>query len=105
MSENINHSQNTEEVQNLNEILKVRRQKLGDLQSKGKDPFKIVKYDVTQKTKEITDNFDEFEGKKFHSRKTDGKTGNGEDQFLRYSGQGRKNSAFRTHKRARGRSV
>ncbi len=63
MSENINHSQNTEEVQNLNEILKVRRQKLGDLQSKGKDPFKIVKYDVTQKTKEITDNFDEFEGK------------------------------------------
>mgnify|MGYP000897091091 FL=1 len=61
MSENLNH--NTEEVQDLNEILKIRRQKLSYLQSIGKDPFRIVKYDVTHKTKEITDNFDEFEGK------------------------------------------
>jgi len=49
MSENLNH--NTEEVQDLNEILKIRRQKLSYLQSIGKDPFRIVKYDVTHKTK------------------------------------------------------
>lgn len=61
MSENINHT--TEDVQDLNEILRIRRQKLSDLQQQGKDPFNIVKYNVTHKTKEITDSFEELEGK------------------------------------------
>jgi len=61
MSENIKN--NTGEVQDLNEILKIRRQKLSYLQEMGKDPFHIVKYNVTNKTKEIIDSFEEFEGK------------------------------------------
>ena len=47
----------------LNELLKIKREKLAAFQEAGKDPFKIVKYDVTNHSKEIKDNFDEFEGK------------------------------------------
>jgi len=61
MPENLSH--NTEDVQELNEILKIRRQKLSYLQNIGKDPFKIVKYDVTHKTKEINESFEQFDGK------------------------------------------
>jgi len=53
---------NTNEVDNLNEILKVRREKLKELQENNKDPFNIVEYDVTNSTSQITDNFDEMEG-------------------------------------------
>jgi lysyl-tRNA synthetase class 2 len=49
--------------QDLNELLKVRRTKLAELQSKGKDPFKIMKYDVTNHSADITTNYEEFEGK------------------------------------------
>ena len=42
-------------------MLKVRREKLADLQANGKDPFKIVKYDVTHHSQEIKDHFDELE--------------------------------------------
>ena len=47
-----------------NELIKVRRQKLADLQAAGKNPFEIMKYDVTHHSKEIKDNFEELEGKK-----------------------------------------
>ena len=50
-------------VQDLNEILRVRREKLDELQSNGKDPFQITKYDVTHHSADIKDNFDELEGK------------------------------------------
>ena len=46
-----------------NELIKVRRQKLADLQAAGKNPFEIMKYDVTYHSKEIKDNFEELEGK------------------------------------------
>lgn len=46
-----------------NELIKVRRQKLADLQVAGKNPFEIMKYDVTHHSKEIKDNFEELEGK------------------------------------------
>ncbi|MCX7709830.1 MAG: lysine--tRNA ligase [Clostridia bacterium] len=59
MSDNI---ENNQELQDLNEILKVRRLKLQELQQNDKDPFKIVKYDVTAKAKEIIDNFEQMEG-------------------------------------------
>ena len=59
--ENLQGNQQNEE-QDLNEILRVRRAKLKDLQEKDNDPFKIVKYDVTDSTKNILDNFEALEG-------------------------------------------
>ena len=58
-----NNNQNQNQVQDINQLLKVRRDKLADLQERGKDPFQITKYDVTHHSKEIKDNFDELEGK------------------------------------------
>ena len=49
--------------QDLNQILQVRRDKLAELQSRGKDPFQITKYDVTNHTTDILNNYEEFEGK------------------------------------------
>ncbi len=49
--------------QDINELLKVKRAKLADLQENGKDPFQIMKYDVTYHTKDIVNNFEEMEGK------------------------------------------
>ena len=49
--------------QDLNKLLKVRREKLAELQENGKDPFQIVKYDATHHSQEIKDAFDELEGK------------------------------------------
>ena len=49
--------------QDLNQLLKVRREKLSELQAAGKDPFQITKYDVTHHSREITENFDAMEGK------------------------------------------
>lgn len=48
--------------QDLNQLLKVRREKLADLQENGKDPFQITKYDATHHSQDIKDNFDELEG-------------------------------------------
>ena len=47
----------------VNQLLKVRREKLQDLQERGKDPFQITKYDMTHHSMEIKDHFDELEGK------------------------------------------
>lgn len=51
------------EENNLNEMLLLRREKLKDLRESGKDPFKIEKYDVSHKSLNIIDNFQELEGK------------------------------------------
>ena len=51
------------EVQNLNELLQIRRDKLKELQEAGRDPFVITKYDVTHHSADIKDNYDEMEGK------------------------------------------
>lgn len=59
MAENIDNNQ---ELQDLNEILKVKRLKLQELQQNGKDPFKIVKYDVNASTTQIINNFEQMEG-------------------------------------------
>jgi len=48
--------------QNISELLKVKRQKLADLQEAGKDPFVITKYDVTHHSTDIKENFEELEG-------------------------------------------
>ncbi|MCI8342730.1 MAG: lysine--tRNA ligase [Firmicutes bacterium] len=47
----------------LSELLKVRREKLEKFQSEGKDPFKIVKYAADTHSDDITQNYEEFEGK------------------------------------------
>jgi lysyl-tRNA synthetase class 2 len=49
--------------QDLNQLLKVRREKLATLQAEGKDPFTITKCEVTAHTADIKDNFSEYEGK------------------------------------------
>ena len=51
-----------EQKKDTNELVQVRRQKLADLQEAGKNPFEIVKYDVTHHSMEIKDHFDELEG-------------------------------------------
>lgn len=55
--------QNVQE-QDLNQLRKVRREKLADLQANGNDPFVITKYDADTHSQTIKDNFDEMEGKK-----------------------------------------
>lgn len=49
--------------QDLSELLMVRRQKLSELKQAGKDPFELTKYDVTNKSGEIKEKFEEFENK------------------------------------------
>ena len=53
---------NTQEP-DVNQLRKVRREKLADLQENGKNPFEITKYDVTCHATDIKENFEEMEGK------------------------------------------
>jgi lysyl-tRNA synthetase class 2 len=48
--------------EDLNEILRVRREKLGELQNEGNNPFDEVKYDTTHTSRQIIDNFEDMEG-------------------------------------------
>ncbi len=50
--------------QDINELLKVRRNKLAELQESGKDPFQVMKFDVSNHSADIINGFEEFEGKK-----------------------------------------
>ena len=54
---------NNKPQQDLNEILKVRREKLAELQQAGKDPFVITKFDVTNYSAKIKEDFEALEGK------------------------------------------
>ena len=49
--------------QDLNHVLKARRDKLAQLQAEGRDPFLITKYEVTARSAEIKDNYEAWEGK------------------------------------------
>lgn len=49
--------------QDINQLLKVRREKLEELQANGNNPFEIMKYDVDHHSREVKENFDELEGK------------------------------------------
>ena len=60
MGEQVKNNQPVE--QDLNQILKARREKLAALQEAGKDPFVITKFDQTHHSQEIKDNYDELEG-------------------------------------------
>ena len=50
-------------AEDINQLLKVRREKLANLQEAGKDPYVITKCDVTHHSMEIKDNYEEMEGK------------------------------------------
>ena len=54
---------NQEQEIDLNQLLKVRREKLENLKSEGKDPYQITKFNRTNTSKEIMENYDELEGK------------------------------------------
>ena len=56
--------ENTAQMQDINEIMKIRREKLVELQDSGADPFRIVKYDVTHRTADIVSQFENLEGKR-----------------------------------------
>ena len=63
MAENNNTQNKNAQMPDVNEQIKNRMDKLNTLQESGNDPFKITKYDVTNHTKDIKDDFDNFEGK------------------------------------------
>ena len=54
---------NNNQAQDLSELLQIRRDKLADLQRRGKDPFKITKYDVSHHSEEVKKSVAELEGK------------------------------------------
>ena len=56
-------TQSRQQEQDLGQLLKVRREKLAALQEKGKDPFQIMKYDVTHHSADVKEQFTEMEGK------------------------------------------
>ena len=63
MAEQTNQKNNAQAPeQNLNELLKIRREKLAELQAAGEDPFEITKYDQTHHSADIKNNFDSLEG-------------------------------------------
>ena len=62
MAEEIRNNVQEQPQQNINELLKIRREKLAELQAQGNDPFVITKYDQTHHTADIKDNFDTMEG-------------------------------------------
>ncbi len=61
MAEAQNKNANVQE-QDINQLLKVKREKLANLQAAGKDPFQITKYDVTHHSTDIKNNFEKLEG-------------------------------------------
>lgn len=61
-AQNNNNANTKAQEQDLNQILKVRREKLAALQKNGKDPFQHVKYDVTAHSMDIKEHFDTMEG-------------------------------------------
>ena len=61
MEENQNNMQ--EQELDLNQLMKIRREKLAKLQEEGKDPFQIRKFNRTHTSQDVKDNFEELEGK------------------------------------------
>lgn len=56
-------AQNRPQEQDIHQLLMVRREKLAALQEKGKDPFQIMKYEVTHHSTDVKEHFEEMEGK------------------------------------------
>ena len=77
----MNKDQQNGTVEDLSEVLQVRRDKLAKLQEMGRDPFHQSRYDRTSNSMAIKDNFDEMEGKivkiagRIMSKRIQGKAG------------------------------
>ena len=63
MEEKNQENQNQEQELDLNQLMKVRREKLARLQEEGKDPFTITKFNTTHNSKQIKDNYEQLEEK------------------------------------------
>ena len=63
MAEQQNAKQQNAKEPDLNQLLKVRREKLAELQAAGKDPFQITKYDITAHSEDVKADYAEWEGK------------------------------------------
>ncbi len=63
MSENQNNVNEEVVEQDVNQLMKVRREKLEKLQAEGRNPFEITKFNKTHTSKQIIDHYDELEGK------------------------------------------
>ena len=55
--------ENVNDEIDMNHLIKIRREKLEELQSKGENPFDVTKYERTHNSKQIIDNYDDLEGK------------------------------------------
>lgn len=64
MAENNQNQAVVQAEEDLNEILRVRREKLADMKANGKDPFEITKFDFDSYTTQVKENFETLEGKK-----------------------------------------
>ena len=60
---NLNNGANVQPEQDLNEILRIRREKLSALKEAGKNPYEIVRYDRTSYSEDIKNDYDNMEGK------------------------------------------
>ena len=63
MAEQQNQQKKHSQEPDLNQLLKVRREKLAELQAAGKDPFRITKYDVTVHSTDVKEDYAQWEGK------------------------------------------
>ena len=63
MSENNENEEVVLDEQEMNRLMQVRLDKLKELQAEGKDPFEITKYDRTEFSQDIKDNYESYEGK------------------------------------------
>ncbi len=63
MSENIQNNTNTAPAEDFNELVRVRREKLANLKTDGKDPFQITKFDFDAHAKDIKGDYEKYDGK------------------------------------------
>ena len=59
----MDENNNVEQELDMNQLMKVRREKLDKLKQEGKDPYQITKFNTTHTSKQIKDNYEELEGK------------------------------------------
>ena len=75
-----NKGQQKNQQQDLNQLLKVRREKLANLQEAGKDPFQITKFDQTHHTEEAKTLYNEHEAEILSGRQAPNVDGLSEEE-------------------------
>ena len=98
------HMENQGQAQeDVNHLLKVRREKLAELQAAGKDPFAVTRYEVTAHSGEIKEQYEQLEGKEVSAAgRMMSKRGDGQGFLLPYPGSAGQHSGVRGQ-RQRGR--